>query len=224
MQSNHVVNVVNTYASIANEFSHTRFSHWNKVKLFIESLEKHTILLDIGCGNGKYTNVRSDLVYIGCDITRELLAHADVPKANESMKDLFQVSCERLPLRPNSAGAAICIAVLHHIPTFESRIETVIGILQTLCESGGKALITVWAYEQRNTTKRDTKWKRVSLTSTDYLIPWRDSHMRFYHLFTHDEAKQLCDAVMEKMPNISYSIEFELDNWILGFKIRHPFA
>ena len=216
-----IASVAHTYAAIADEFSRTRYNHWNKVKQFIESLDKYTILLDCGCGNGKYTNVRSDLVYIGCDITNELLQHANTAKSGDSMKDLFQVSCEKLPLRTNSAGAVICIAVLHHIASFEARVNVVIGLLKSL-EPDGLAMITVWAYEQTNTKKRDTKWERVSPFTTDYLIPWRGANLRFYHLFTHTEVEELCKSVCMQMPDsafaLSYSIEFELDNWVITWK------
>ena len=217
----HAASVPKVYSSIATEFSRTRYSHWNKVKLFIESLQKYTVLLDVGCGNGKYTNVRNDIVYIGCDITKELLEHAHMTKLNESMKDLFQVSCERLPVRHNAVGGVICIAVLHHIPSPSARMAVVVSLIKTL-ESSGRALITVWAYEQMNTKKRDTKWKRTSPDSTDYLIPWNMQssdkvHWRFYHLFAYDEVKQLCEDVVKIMKGVTYSIEFELDNWIMTF-------
>ena len=221
------VSVPLVYSTIASEFSKTRYAHWNKVKQFIQSLTKYTIILDVGCGNGKYSNVRPDLVYVGCDITKELLDHADINKDNDSMKDLFQVSCERLPLKENTAGAAICIAVLHHIAGFQARVDVVTGILKTLDESGS-ALITVWAYEQTNVKKRDTKWKRVDANTTDYLIPWhaqdttREVHWRFYHLFKLDETTELCECVIKAlgMHQFSYTIEFEMDNWVVTFN-RH---
>lgn len=211
MHIDSVPDVAKTYSSIADEFSRTRFNHWNKVKHFIQSLNKCTILLDIGCGNGKYTTVRNDLLYVGCDITRELLLHAS---ALQSPKDLFQTSCEQLPLRNQIADAAICIAVLHHIHGFDERVKVVIGILERL-KPPARALITVWAYEQNNTTKRDTKWTRICPTSTDYLVPWRGNHHRFYHLFTQTEVRELCAAVKKEFPLATYSIAFELDNWVI---------
>ena len=119
-------------------------------------------------------------------------------------------------------GAVICIAVLHHIEGFDARVNVVVGLLKKLepnssASTCARALITVWAYEQANTTKRDTKWTRICPTSTDYLIPWRGNHMRFYHLFTHAEVIELCEAVKKQMPQATYSIEFELDNWIIAF-------
>ena len=45
--------VTNTYNTIANEFSHTRFSVWSNVAKFINSFPTKAICLEVGCGNGR---------------------------------------------------------------------------------------------------------------------------------------------------------------------------
>lgn len=42
------------YEEISNHFSETRHKRWPNVTKFLESLEEGTLLLDVGCGNGKY--------------------------------------------------------------------------------------------------------------------------------------------------------------------------
>lgn len=44
-----------------------RFAVWPKVRAFMESLDSGCCVVDIGCGNGKYFNVRPDLFVIGLD-------------------------------------------------------------------------------------------------------------------------------------------------------------
>lgn len=59
---NHIVNpsqcelenVHKVYNEIANHFSETRHSPWPKVTEFIQQFEMGSVLVDIGCGNGKY--------------------------------------------------------------------------------------------------------------------------------------------------------------------------
>lgn len=42
------------YEEISNHFSETRHKQWPNVAKFLENLEEGTLLLDVGCGNGKY--------------------------------------------------------------------------------------------------------------------------------------------------------------------------
>lgn len=47
-------NVHKVYNEIANHFSETRHSPWPQVNEFIQQFELGSVLVDIGCGNGKY--------------------------------------------------------------------------------------------------------------------------------------------------------------------------
>lgn len=47
-------NVHKVYNEIANHFSETRHSPWPQVHEFIQQFEMGSVLVDIGCGNGKY--------------------------------------------------------------------------------------------------------------------------------------------------------------------------
>lgn len=49
------------YENIAEHFSETRHSPWPKIKQFVESLKLGSILVDIGCGNGKYFGINKSL-------------------------------------------------------------------------------------------------------------------------------------------------------------------
>lgn len=53
-------NVHKVYNEIANHFSETRHSPWPQVLEFINGLPVGSILVDIGCGNGKYLQLNSD--------------------------------------------------------------------------------------------------------------------------------------------------------------------
>ena len=65
--------VVDTYNKIADEFNITRYSVWNKVKNFIDSLESGSKLFEAGCGNGKNLTYRKDIQTYGCDISSGLI-------------------------------------------------------------------------------------------------------------------------------------------------------
>lgn len=59
-----IENVHKVYDEIANHFSQTRHTPWPKVVEFIKSFDNGSIILDIGCGNGKYLGVNPSVVKV----------------------------------------------------------------------------------------------------------------------------------------------------------------
>lgn len=68
------------YEEISSHFSSTRHSPWPQVRDFLLSLPPGAILVDIGCGNGKYLGINPEVMavspiitqYITTDLTRKL--------------------------------------------------------------------------------------------------------------------------------------------------------
>ena len=211
--------VTDVYSTIAKHFSDTRYSHWKAVKDFLLEIPKYSIVLDIGCGNGKYSLVRNDLIFLAFDITHELLTIAKETKKG-SIKDFMHGSCiHTLPIINKIANYAICIAVIHHLASHTERVQTILNILTKIADQGS-LLITVWAYEQIILPK----WKHIE--DTDYLIPWLDkyshkTHWRYYHLFTEEEIHKLCKEVKDHIISIDYNISFEHNNWVILFNLRN---
>jgi ubiquinone/menaquinone biosynthesis C-methylase UbiE len=74
MENKHVYEV---YDRIAPHFSHTRYKPWPKIEKFLnEELKDGDIVLDIGCGNGKYMGVNPNLLMIGTDRSMGLIKTA----------------------------------------------------------------------------------------------------------------------------------------------------
>lgn len=46
--------VHDVYNAIADHFSATRYKAWPRIRAFLEALPPHTMIADVGCGNGKY--------------------------------------------------------------------------------------------------------------------------------------------------------------------------
>ena len=42
------------YEDIAEHWNHTRYAPWPKVASFVQSIPEHSLVADVGCGNGKY--------------------------------------------------------------------------------------------------------------------------------------------------------------------------
>ncbi len=205
-----MASVKQVYETIAKHFSDTRYNQWNCVKVFLNTLTKSSLVCDIGCGNGKNMMYRDDLMYIGCDITENLL-YITQGRLREKT-DLLQVSGLQLPYRNNIYDAIMSIAVLHHIETHIDRIQFMKECIRCL-QSGGRGLITVWGLEQ------PLKKKWINMGNGDFMIPWDDkdtgiTYNRFYHFFSKDEINNFMNLFDEI---IIESIEYECYNYCITF-------
>lgn len=169
-----------TYENIAKHFSDTRYKPWPKVDKFLENLGPHSLVLDIGCGNGKYIH-SNPLTRIGTDMTQNLLEICSSRKFS-----VFRANCLSLPIQSYRFDAAISIAVIHHMSTIERRVKALEEILRVLVLNG-KALIYVWAKEQ----------DERNFDEQDVFVPWKsnkqdgDTFQRYYHVFVKGELEDL---------------------------------
>ncbi|CAN8303364.1 unnamed protein product [Cochlearia groenlandica] len=143
------------YDAIAPHFSSTRFAKWPKVAAFLESLPSGSVILDAGCGNGKYLGLNPSCFFIGCDISHPL-----IKICSDKGQEVLVADAVNLPYREEFGDAAISIAVLHHLST-ENRRKKAVEELVRVVKPGGYVLITVWAAEQEDKTLL-TKWTPLS--------------------------------------------------------------
>lgn len=132
------------YDAIAPHFSSTRFAKWPKVQLFLNSLPSGSLILDAGCGNGKYLGLNPKCYFVGCDISAPLIGICADKKHEVLVADAVN-----LPYRTEYVDAAISIAVLHHLSK-ECRRKKAVDELIRVVKMGGLVLITVWAREQED--------------------------------------------------------------------------
>lgn len=190
--------------------------------------------LDIGCGNGKYLAVNPDLFIVGSDRSTNLTAIANKHQPHAAVvADILS-----LPHRTAYFDFAISIAVVHHLSTSERRIQAVRTILETLkpattgTSEGGKALVYVWALEQKDSRRG---WDEGH--EQDVMVPWvmkgkkdkqksnrgdvatalgsdaepsadRTFH-RYYHLYRKGELEHDVEAAGGTVLEAGY----EKDNW-----------
>ena len=136
--------VHHVYDAIAPHFSSTRFAKWPKVASFLSSLPAGSLVLDAGCGNGKYLGFNPNCFSIGCDISAPL-----IKICADRGHEVLVADTLVLPYRTGFGDAAISIAVLHHLST-ASRRKKAIEELVRVVKKGGLVLITVWAVEQED--------------------------------------------------------------------------
>ncbi|OAX80972.1 hypothetical protein ACJ72_04692 [Emergomyces africanus] len=213
------LHVHNVYQEIADHFSATRYKPWPIVERFLKERPPGSIGLDIGCGNGKYLAVNSDIFIIASDRSEALarIASTHYPHSAIVADNL------NLPHPNEFFDFAISIAVVHHLSTPERRIKAVQAILQTLKpprdgHEGGRALIYVWALEQKNSRRG---WDAGD--NQDVIVPWvrkekggdnksansTKTFHRYYHLYESQELERDIDAAGGHVLDHGY----EKDNW-----------
>lgn len=128
-----------------------------------------------------------------------------------------------LPHLDASFDFAISIAVVHHLSSPERRIQAIMEIMRTLKPAsenhpGGKALIYVWALEQKNSRRGWDKGDKQ-----DVMVPWvlRNSlskggssdapktFHRYYHLYEEFELERDIRQAGGRVLESGY----EKDNW-----------
>ena len=174
--------VHDVYDNIANQFDSTRRTVWGGVGEFLNSLQKGSIVADIGCGNGKNMLHRKDITCFGCDASVPLVIICKQKKL-----DVVVANCVDLPFKDNFFDATICIAVIHHLSTVARRRKAIEEIVR-ITKSGGQIYIQVWAYEQKTINK-------FKLTTQDAMISWNGEHNRYYHMFVKGELDELFEGL-----------------------------
>lgn len=198
-------NVLDVYSQIASRFDKTRYNKWTSVHKFIDSIPSHSYVVDLGCGNGKYL-YRSDLSYTALDNCPEFI---EIVRNKYPDVQTITADVTNTMLEENSYNACYSIAVIHHLSVVRRRKQLIDEIYRILVP-GGIALITAWSsvHQERKILKKST-----NLGNNDYLIPWENNLLRFYHLFEEGELESLLD---DRFTLISSN--FERDNWMISFK------
>ena len=103
-----------------------------KVLNLVNSFKTNSIILDVGCGNGKNMGHREDCKYIGVDICENLLKQAK----QQNNCEYILSNCLNIPLLDNSIDYIMSIAVIHHLSTSNRRLASLMEIYRVLKKSG----------------------------------------------------------------------------------------
>ena len=242
------LHVHEVYEKIAEHFSETRHKPWPKVMEFLQTHVKcGDVLVDIGCGNGKYLGHLPNVFQIGLDYSRNLLNFVTAKGCQAIRSDAL-----KLPLNDNVANACINIAVIHHLSTLERRMKAVREMYRVL-KPGGHCLVYAWAKDQNVDAKPSTYLNsqatgdleenhvdheitteagsvrlpvhenRKVFKHPDLLVPWTSKDQsstlhRFYHVFEENELEKLIrTALAEDKYNLK-KIYYDQGNWCCVFQ------
>jgi ubiquinone/menaquinone biosynthesis C-methylase UbiE len=198
------------YSPIATHFSETRYKPWPGVVQFLKTLEPNTHVLDLGCGNGKYLAVRSDLNLHACDICPELV---DIAKARYPQVSFLICDICSLPYSQASMDTVYSVAVFHHLKTLEERQQCLKEVTRVL-KPEGQFFLTVWA-----SSAIQDKWTPLS-DPGDFHVPWNDKYTgevvpRYYHIFEKSEILKILEPMFEVL-----EIWEECKNWYIRCQKR----
>ncbi|KAL5431664.1 hypothetical protein PMIN07_010917 [Paraphaeosphaeria minitans] len=230
------------YERIASHFSATRYKPWPIIERFLSELPDGAVGADVGCGNGKYLTVNPRIFMVASDRSTNLVKIAKQHQPHDSLvADIMN-----LPHPNHSFDFAISIAVIHHISTPERRIEAVKAILELLRPpsagqpgSGGRALIYVWALEQKDSrrgwdegneqdvmvpwvmrAKKEKEAKKAKSKDQKASMPSNEAEqlseqpqdktfLRYYHLYRKGELEQIIGEAGGEVVETGY----DKDNW-----------
>ena len=234
--------VHSVYEEIAGHFSDTRHKPWPRVAQFIASLSSDELLLDLGCGNGKYLGLSQPRWELGADYSLNLLKIASSRGHCGLRCDLLSV-----PLRDGVCGGLICIAALHHLASESRRLASIKEMARVL-RPGARGLVYVWAKDQESGDVRSSYLKqkkgnkeesddasvgefglpvhknRTQFKAQDVLVPWKTKNeeegsvkewKRFYHVFEAGELEKLIEATQDIHVVESY---YDQGNWCCIFE------
>ncbi len=173
--------VKDVYEKIAERFNHSRAYKWNWIEIFLQKLNKNSLVYDIGCGSGRNMTYEG-LNFIGIDNCENFIKICRSKNLN-----VINANSINIPLKNNSADAIICIAMFHQLSNNENRINTLLEI-KRLIKPGCKILLSVWSINQPPKTKRI--FKRYG----NNIVDWNNYgtiYERYYYIFKIDEIKKL---------------------------------
>jgi len=140
--------VHDVYSQIATEWGACSPVRSYVKDFFFNDFEFGSLLMDIGCGDGKSLNLRSDLFTIGLEKCSDWFKKDTKDKPFLSNSDVLIGDVLYLPVRDEFFDGVLCCGVLHHLSTTDRRIAALQEIVRII-KIGGKLLITVWASEGR---------------------------------------------------------------------------
>jgi tRNA (uracil-5-)-methyltransferase TRM9 len=178
--------VRDTYDRIAEHFSQTREYPWPEVETFLDGAPTDGLALDVGCGNGRHTELLTGYAdrVIGLDVSRGLLAQARERIRDADVRSdvrLLQGDASALPLSTDSVAVAVYVATLHHLPDRQLRIASLDELARVLSPDG-RALVSAWS------TAHDRFDAEAGFdTTVDWTLPGGETVARYYHIYDPGE-------------------------------------
>jgi SAM-dependent methyltransferase len=128
------------YTAMAAAFSRTRGNLPPDLLALKEYIIKGEKVLDLGCGNGRFSELVAPEDYLGADVCEALVKIAQEKYPD---KKFTLVEALKLPFPDRSFDKVFCLAVIHHLPS-EAYRRIFLGEIKRILRPGGKLILTSW--------------------------------------------------------------------------------
>lgn len=194
--------VKDNYEDIAADFDATRQKPiWPVIAEVSKTIPADAKILDVGCGNGRLSQyLPSTAEYLGVDSSEALIAIAKKNFPDKSFAIANMLDLSTLP--DDHYDIIFCIAAIHHVPSNELRVKTLIEMKKKLTP-GGKIYLTAWNLwgikKFRKLLIVSAFKKIIGLNKMDFgdiVFDWKNTDgqprsKRYYHAFSSRELKHL---------------------------------
>jgi len=238
-QKNLLEIVKRNYEEIAADFDLTRKKAiWPELLKLTDLVKDGDRVLDVGCGNGRLLQafVNKMIEYVGIDNSKALIKTAannfQIQMTNDQTNSKSQSSnkiqnakfivgdaldLDKLP--EDNFDYVFSIAVLHHLPGDDLRVEALTQMKRKLA-SDGRIILTVWnLWTRKKFLKLILRFGLLKLIGKnkmdfgDILFDWKNSNgeslsRRYYHAFTENELKKITSLAglkLEKLYHDKYN-------------------
>ncbi|UCG68980.1 MAG: class I SAM-dependent methyltransferase [Thermoplasmata archaeon] len=210
--------LIETFDEIAAHFDITRYKPWPESKRFISTLPKKSRVLDLGCGNGRNSIylAKEGMEVVGIDFSKALLRIVSNKvewKEVRNSVELVMGDCAGLPFKNDSFDAVLYIATLHHLPTPQERLSSLLEVKRCL-KPGGCTLVSAWAQEQEKfkcELEKSNENQEEGFEYGDIFLPWNMKEgrelQRYYHLFSKDEFEDLIGKCGLELKRVFFSAD-----------------
>jgi tRNA (uracil-5-)-methyltransferase TRM9 len=204
------------YITFAQAFAASRPASDPALTCILPHIPHGARVLDVGCGNGRLALLldrqRPGATYVGVDAVLELIEMACVQAAQlKNIPAEFHVADVAQPgwsgallgvLASSSLGTsfdcAVALAVLHHVPGFDLRVQ-VLREVASLLEPGGRLILSTWQFlDSPRMRRKVVDWIEVGIAEEaldpgDYLLDWKRGGrgLRYCHLVDEVEVERL---------------------------------
>jgi tRNA (uracil-5-)-methyltransferase TRM9 len=196
------------YAAFVDQFAGSRTLADPALTGILPHIPAQAKVLDVGCGNGRLALLldreRPGATYVGLDAVPELIEVARSQAANlNSVTAQFHVADIARPnwssvIESLSIDTIVCLAVLHHIPSFDLRLRVVREMRRVLAP-GGTVILSTWQFlDSERMRRKIVDWSEVGMAEGDlepgdYLLDWKRGGrgLRYCHLVDKDEVERL---------------------------------
>jgi ubiquinone/menaquinone biosynthesis C-methylase UbiE len=142
--------------------------------------KKNEKVLDLGCGNGRFSKYLQETDYTGADFSEKMIEQA---KKRFPNKKFIVANVLNLPFKDNIFDKIYSVAMIHQIPSHKYRLEALLEIKRVL-KPNGQIFLTAW---KASGTPPLRCFERVE--GKDVFL----KRERYYYLFEKGELSKLAE-------------------------------